>query len=544
MRSSIIAVVPFLPALALSACFDLSSDSHDTSDSRDTSDAHDTSDSDDAEPDVPTGPVSLYLRWQSGVSDPLIDAFVLAPPAIDPFAGRLSVCAYRDSRGVAITSAHLNGTVVSFTVDAHSACIGIALDRDALPVDAVLDVIADGVTVHGVIPTPPPTATHAFDALARGQVLWIATASAGLIGVDADGAFIAYDGVLATEPFDPEAPRPQSNLVLALAPAGDRAMWVGTAVTGVSWFDPGPDPLRAEDDQWRHGQPQATSKYGAEFAQTPLAIAADPFAPDVAWVATLNGVYRAEKTSDAVVFERVLDGVATAIEIDAVGRVWCGFSTTTHLSVSADEGDSKVALPWAEDALVVFDPGADRVLSPNEERITALPNEGAVTALAADARGVWIGTPYELLHGTTDDDHVALATMLDTSALDDLAVVDLLASPSGVWVATRSECESNRGRLLELRVDEAAANLSANAVTSVSDLSEHGFGERDFAKIGLQPSGRLWVSTFVGEIPNSFLAKDTTATARGCDQPKASERSADLYLLDETGTAQPIRPKP
>jgi len=486
---------------------------------------------------VAAAPVTV--AWDSTAADRALVYTMTTPTATQRLLAMPDVCVERPANAT-ITGVSLGTAALAF--EAHAAffggsCARLSLSNPTLQEGDVLVVSLstdEGPTTVDVVvpalPTPPASAFHATAALRTNDgTTWLATPHHGLVGVTTEGRVIDYVGVASAVPWDPAAREPQSGLVLALAPAGGRALWVSSAVTGISWFDPGDDAMLRADDRWIHGQPLAEPQLAAELAQTAVAIAVDPTDPNGLWVASLNGLYHARKQGEQIDFVRVAEGFALSLAVDPYGRVWAGFSTQVLIDVP-DEDDlvagPVVHLTPASGALLVLTPGSDSHDPSNADLRWALEDEDAVTSILPDAHGAWVGTPYGLTR--VSDDALTLGAVPAVTLGPDLAVVDLAPTSDGFWLAARAECEVGKGRLLRVQLDDSGAII---AVVDHSDAM--GFGERDFAWLQTLPSGELLVSTLV-PVPKG-LTGDQSVTARGCALAPASERSADLYVLAPDG---------
>lgn len=491
------------------------------------------------DPEFQPTPLSVTAGWDSAAPDLTLAYLMETPTATQRLLARPNLCASR--KGVVITGISRDGTGIAFESNSAffgESCARILLGEVAVQGGDVLRVTLedpeDGpTTVETVIPALPlESAFHALAAVrATDGTTWLATPHHGLVGVTSDGRVVDYAGVASADLWDPAAQEPQSGLVLTIEKAVGRALWVSSAVTGISWFDPGADATLLADDKWVHGQPTASPPLAAELAQTAVAIAPDPTDANGLWVASLNGLYHARKVGDVIDFVRIADGFAVSVSVDPYGRVWCGFTTQPTITV-ADENDDVaggfVTLSPSPGALLVLTPGADPHVAADADLRWALPDEDAVTAILTDSTGAWVGTPYGI--SRVSDDALELEAVPAVVLGDDLAVVDLEATNDGFWLAARGECTLDEGRLLRVQLDERGG------VEAVVDHSDAAFGERDFAWVKTLPSGELLVSTLV-PVPHGLTGGEAP-TARGCDMPPASERSADLYVLSPDGHAR------
>ncbi|MCC6622327.1 MAG: hypothetical protein IT385_13780 [Deltaproteobacteria bacterium] len=462
-------------------------------------------------PPLPT----LTATWADDTSDVIMDLVVLTPPATSRFFATLEVCPVPAPDPATITRVMQGGATLPHTI-MSGPCVELgATDLD--PGDQLTVIAVNGEGSHALDLTVPAfehaIAHHAIDALATPDgTIWTATVHHGLVGLTPDGDVVRYRGVETSDPWDPAAKMPQSAFITALAPAANGALWIGTATTGLSWFDP-------SDGTWLHGQPLANvTGLEAELAQTTLAIAPDPDDPSAAWIASPAGLHHARLTTTGIDVERVADGPALSVAVDDDGRVWAGFSTQVEIVIEppADVGGAPTPLPVAPGALLLLEPGADPTW--------LMEDEDAVTTIAIRDGHAWIGTPYGLVRGTIGEDGPTLTPITNGLDLDpELAVVDLAPARDGLWLAARAECDADEGRLLRLDLDDQGA------ITAVHDHSERAFGERDFASVHELADGRVLVSTLVPTLDPEVIA---TGTARGCPVPAATTRTADLYVLD------------
>ncbi len=487
-------------------------------------------------------PLSVTVAWSSEAPDLVLAHVMQTPAATQRLLVVPRLCPNRET--ATITGVTLDGSPLAFerqSLGLDTVCARLSLGNRTIRGGDVLrvtleDTSSRSTTVETVMPALPASPAIALHALAATRTAdgttWLATPHHGLVGVASDGRVIDYVGVASADPWDPAAQAPQSGAVLALVPAGERALWVSSAATGISWFDPGSDVLLRSDDVWTHGQPTATPKLADELAQTAIAIAADPTDDNGLWVATLNGLYHARRVGGRIDFARIADGFAMSLSVDPYGRIWAGFSTQVMIYAPSDNdqvGSAVAPLTPAAGALLVVTPGSDPHDPSSADLRWALEDEDAVTALITDATGAWVGTPYGL--GRVSDDALTLQATPAITLGAELAVVDLEPTSDGFWLSARAECEVDRGRLLRVQLDDAGA------IEAVVDHSAAGFGERDFAWVHALGNGELLVSTLVPVI--SALAGDAP-TSRGCEIAPATARSADLYVLSPEGRASPF----
>ncbi len=498
----------------LAACADLP----------DSSDLHTT---DATQAEATHVPVTLTLEWRSTSYDILIDIFLPLPEALDLLAARVAICSPSPIKPCALSLDH-DGAPITLDCGGLSAT---CFDLGNLPPGGTITATwTNGDVQTLVVPPRPQAGVYANTTLVTADgTAWFATPTQGLFGVITTGpdlagptaASIHYPGVKTSDDWDPVAERPQSNFIADLAHAGERALWVATLTTGVSWFDPGPDPMSRDDDTWLHGQPFEGAYLTTELAQTPTAIAPDPTNANGLWVATLNGVYHARKTVDGIDFVRYADGPALAIAVDASHHVWVGFSTQLAF-FERDDDNNTIAVPTAEAALLVIAPGADPHVPDDASLRWSVPDEHAITALLPDdAGGAWVGTPYGLGHVDTELE----LSVVSVPVLDTFAVVDFARTDKGMWVSARSECEAD-GALVHIELAEPWVVVDHSA----------GFAERSFASLTALPSGDLIVATLAA-VPIG-IGGSAPLTAAGCELPTPT--SADVYVREVDGSTRPL----
>lgn len=456
---------------------------------------------------------SVSASWISG-DDGLLGLVLGAPPSYDRFTGHVRL---DFPNNVEITRVSFDGAPLAAT--SHLEDWGAWLHLAPAPLEPgdrlTLVGTRDGEPFSTTLRLPQraaPTTHLAIDALETGDgTRWTATPYSGLVGLTRAGDVVHYTGVALTDPYDPAFAGPQSGLLFAIAPVvGEPALWVASAMTGVSRFTPGIATDRA-DDVWEHSQPldDDNTTWADDASQTVLAMA--PVAEGL-WAATLNGVFFVDRD---LAWTRVADGVATTLDVDAEGRVWIGF--TTQLDPNTVEEDT-IGWPRAHVGLTLIAPSfTDGTLT--AYRVVDSLELPVVTAIAAAGDRVFVGTPNGLAAYRYDGGFTS--TPLAQTLLDGLAVSDLEPGLDGdLWVTARAECEVDRGRLLRIVGDD------------VTEVSLAALGERDPVRVRALPDGTLFLSTFVGT-----LASEAPLTSSGCEAPPVSERTADSYLIDPTDGA-------
>lgn len=453
--------------------------------------------------------------WTDAPADPVVASVILGPTAVQRLAA---------APRVALPT---TGAIVEVTRDGAPLRVADGVVADPVAGGDVLEVAwTDDLGVaqidEVVVPEAPADAQvhYALAGLQRGDgTIWTATPHHGLVGLAADGTVVRKAGVPTAAPWDPAFAGPQSDLVLSLAPEGRDALWVGSAVTGVSWFDPA-------GDTWIHGQPEVSGFLGNELAQTPVALAPD--GDRGVWVASLNGLWHARLAGSVIDWERATDGAALAAAVDGEGRVWAGYSLAQLVEPEGTDAQGRAyGTPLASPG------GTLAMIDPEDGTVTwALADLQAVTAVLPRAGRVWLGTPHGLARATRLAGEIGVE-LLDNSVFgldEDLAVTGLAAArDGGLWVAAHAECEADRGRLLKIELD------AAGEVARVVDHGTAGFGERDFAWARELDDGSLLVSTYVPTI-SPFVAPEPL-TARGCQAPLRGH--ADLYVYRPAASGVP-----
>jgi len=513
-----LAPLTFALVLAASGCGDL----------RDHRPASDASGSDTlAEVDSTPQPFAITVNpvWGRDSEDGLLEAFIGVPTTIERLA---SLRRFRINFDIARSTGHFeieltrprNGDAKNYSCtigDPDAPCF-FWLYPPADPAlepgeDILVEVRSEsGEIVRETVVVPELATDKPLSHLALAGLgdtdgtIWTATALVGLVALTKDGTVVHYPGVSSTRPYDPTYAGPQTELVTAieLDPDAPRAMWLGTAFTGISWFDPGPSATYKNDDRWLHIQPtDVVEPTAREIAQTTVALAP---ADGGVWIATLNGLYRATHDGERLALERVANGAALAVT-RGDSFVWTAF--TTQLKFRPDEDPAIVASwPQATSALLRI----DRV---SGQEVALLPNEPVVTALLADGDELWAGTPHGLLH-VVDRAVVPLPAGIEIPV--GLAVVSLAsASSGGFWLAAYDECGREPGVLWHV----------LPRTGSVTDYSTRGFGERHFKSVRELPDGELLVSTLA-----TSLSWAGPITASGCKPVDGAFATADTYLID------------
>ncbi|MGB5048932.1 MAG: ATP-binding protein, partial [Caldilineaceae bacterium] len=176
----------------------------------------------------------------------------------------------------------------------------------------------DGPPGANNLPLPISFQPGMITALTEDQAgrLWLAINQQGLVGMEADRTTVhVYPGVRARQ-FTPE--QPGSDLMSALAVAPDGGLWIGFRNGAVSRRDP-------ESGLFRHfnfspGTPGAPSPAWVEQMFIDAA--------GIVWMATQDGLYRLDPTSEAVTRYGVAAGLPAArlfsIQQSADGALWLG----------------------------------------------------------------------------------------------------------------------------------------------------------------------------------------------------------------------------
>jgi ligand-binding sensor domain-containing protein len=356
--------------------------------------------------------------------------------------------------------------------------------------------------------------------------LWLGTLNQGLVGVGANGSIVRYAGVPFNEPWSDTHQAPQTELLFDIEDAGDGALWIGGATTGVSWFDPGPDLLSRDDDRWAHVQPQtAPDSPLKELAETTVALAPTP--DGGLWVASLSGLHLADADDTALRLETLAPGAFVAVAADAAGTAWAGRSVEPAVLDAWQEGAA--GDPWPDAALLEVQRNEARELTVRPWALGVT----AVTAVAVQGGRVWVGTPTGLLTVRPDAPEADPEPVLP-QVLGGLAVTGLAVDDDGVWVAARSECDVTRGELLKVVPGEDG--------TPVIDtrLSELGFATRDFNSVTRLPGGALIVSTVV---PSARFVSGGPIISANCTPPTAEARAgAGVWRVDLAASPPTARP--
>ncbi len=476
--------------------------------------------------DVVPEPLPLFqLQWRPPPTDTLISVLLQLPTQPNHLTQELELFADRSFDPCDFRISH-DGVTLEFPCDDDAQALRLPPLREGTTLEILR--IARPIRVPIEVPTYP------FDATVQATVTlpmadgmtWIGTPGSGLFGAQATGVpvvppvLVRYAGVATSDPWNPDAREPQSGFITDLARADDRALWVATVTTGVSWFDPGAAPFSHDDDVWVHGQPELATPLASDLAQTPSAIVPDPTNPDGLWVATVNGVYHALKVDDRIDFVRYADGPALSLSV-ADGRVWVGMSTQAAITETLED-ESTVSLPTANGALLVIEPGPDTHDPEGAALRWSTFNEQAVTAILADDDGAWIGTPYRL--GRVELETLALE-YVSVPELDWFAIVDLAATDTGFWVAARSECE----------VDGSLVHITVGDTLEVDDHTSD-FRHRQFSSLAFTPSGELQV-TLLSATPSALLNTSGALSARGCSAPRPT---GEVYVMSPQGVVRPF----
>ncbi len=357
------------------------------------------------------------------------------------------------------------------------------------------------------------------------DTVWLGTLHHGLVGIAPDGRAVLYPGVPINEPWSAEHQAPQTELLFDIEDAGDGALWIGGATTGISWFDPGPDLLSRDDDRWAHVQPRTSEDSPLkELAETTIAMAATP--DGGLWVASLSGLHHAAADDTALRLETLTPGAYLAVATDADGTAWAGRSVEPAVLGKWQE---EAADPWPDAALI-------EVQRNPAGEVTVRPwavGTRAVTAVAVHGARVWLGTPTGLVTIRPDAPDAKPEPVLG-DVFGGLAVTGIAPTPEGVWVAARSECATHRGELLRVGLDASGAPFVAQRLTDA------GFATRDFNTVTHLASGELLVSTVVPSLGEVFGGPIVSAR---CTPPSAASRvGADVWRVDPSANPPAVRP--
>ncbi len=503
--------------------------------------------------DAPPDPdVDIEVRWAPLQVDPYLALLVTTPSAPQRFTVRLELEARRTHAIVGVTREGVDGEPEALVTDPceigdSESCVSLPA-RAVHPGELLAVRVAGTTEAHTEEVRVPSASDFRHHAIALAQTsdgtLWTGTPHNGLVGVTAAGRSVRYVGVDTRDPWDPFARGPQSGLVLAVEPAraaapgevapGDvarsEALWIGSATTGVSYFDPGPDVVASSDDLWIHGTP-GTSAAGTavELAETPVVLRATR-AGDGVWVGTLNGLFHVARDGFALRWTLLAEGPVLAVAESADGVVWVG-STTEVTSESRVAG-----WPSPGGALLAVDPAAGAsppirsYLADTTAVLAILPRAPVVPVDGDDGDGtLWLGTPRGLyrFHPASDAGLPVTERMNAAVGLrDGLAVVQLAADgEDAFWIAARSECASDEGQLIKVALGDNGA------IAWATDYSDAGFGERAFNVVRVLAGGEVAVSTLVPRL-RLFAASEMVSGDAPCDAPIADQAAtADTYLL-------------
>ena len=502
--------------------------------------------------DIATPPdPEIEVRWVPAQVDPYLALFIATPSAPQRFTTRLELHALRAEGVISVTRTGADGVAERLTTDLCAsddwgACASLA-GREVHPGEwlSVRLQTAHAEQFEEVrVPDGTDFRHHAI-ALAQTSdgTVWTGTPYEGLVGVTPAGTSVRYAGVDTREPWDPSARGPQSGLVLAVEPAWGGAqpeiasgqaapsapLWIGSATTGVSYFDPGRDLDSRSDDLWIHGTPGTSASGTAlELAETPTVIRATE-AGDGAWVGTLNGLFHVARDGFDLRWTHVAEGPVLAIAEGRDGLVWVG--STTEIAP-----ESRVA-GWSAQggALVAVDPAdgvATAYLADTTAVLAILPH---TPVAPSDDDALWLGTPRGLFRFHTASDAGLPVTERMNAAVglrDGLAVVQLAPDGDGAfWLAARSECASDDGQLIKVALDDDGE------IAWATDYSDAGFGERAFNVVRVLPGGDVAVSTLVPHL-RGFVAGGVVSGDAPCSAPLAdASATADTYLLTPTSGA-------
>lgn len=484
----------------------------------------------------------IEFSWVAARIDSYLGLLVATPHAYQRFSARLELNALRAHAILGVARTGADGVTEDLSMDAcvsvdySEACASVAA-RDALPGEWLTVRLRTSNKEHTEAVRVPTGTEFRHHAIALAQTsdgtVWTGTPHEGLVGVTPAGASIRYAGVDTRDPWDPHARGPQSGLVLAVEPATGGALWIGSATTGVSYFDPGHDPVAADDDLWIHGTPGTRAAGTAlELAETPTIIRASR-AGDGAWVGTLNGLFHIVRDGFGLRWTHLAEGPVLALAEGRDGLVWIG--STTELAP-----ESRVA-GWSTlgGALIAVDPadGATTAYLADTTAVLAILPHAPIGATGDDDT-LWLGTPRGLFrfHAASEAGLPVTERMNAAVGLrDGLAVVQLAPDGDGAfWLAARSECTSDapdKGQLIKV------ALADDGEIAWATDYSDAGFGEHAFNVVRVLPGGDVAVSTLVPQL-RVFAAGALLSGDAPCSAPLADpSATADTYLLTPTSGA-------
>lgn len=506
----------------------------------------------DVETSPDSGDPELEVRWMPAQVDPYLGLLVGTPSAPQRFTARLEIEARRAEVIDGVTRMGADGAPEAVPTgpceaDEAASCASVAA-RAVHPGELLavrVRTTRDDQTKEVRVPTGTDFHHHAI-ALAQTSdgTIWTGTAYDGLVGLTRAGSSVRYAGVDTREPWDPQAHGPQSGLVLAIEPVRGGAssrvapddpgpsepLWIGSATTGVSYFDPGQDPIAAGDDLWIHGTP-AISAVGTavELAETPIVLRAAR-AGDGVWVGTLNGLFHVARDGFALRWTHLAEGPVLAFAEGSDGLLWVG--STTEVAPASRVGGWSVR----GGALIAVDPDdgvATEYLEDTSAVLAILPRAPVAPGDGDDT--LWLGTPRGLyrFHPASDAGLPVTERMNAPVGLrDELAVVQLAADgDAAFWIAARSECVSGDGQLIRVALGEDGE------IAWATDYSDAGFSEQGFNVVRVLAGGDIAVSTLVPRL-RFFNPSEMVSGDAPCLEPTSDPTAtADTYLLTPTSGA-------
>jgi|GEM_PF-1921182 len=513
-----------------------------------------TPDAQTCEPTV-LAPDTLFASWDNARGDKATDALVLFADATTRFARvpRLTLgtrpAGFNTSRFIIETVERLDatgdvihrGNICNLADELESCTDGVMrLDRGVQPGDNLAVTLTwreregragcESPTVEtqvvritmgdDVLPAAPPASTRALAAHTTSNgTLWFGLLGHGLTALASDGTTAFYGAVPSDVPWLAEIPAPQTPLLFAIEDAGDGALWIGGATTGVTWFDPGAKLNSRDDDAWLHGQPVTVEDDPLkELAETTVALLPD--GDGGLWVASLSGVHHVTRGTPTLNFDTVAPGAYFALAVDSDGTLWAGHSATDAIIAEwgGEDGD-----PWPEAALIAIRKGEGGAFTTTAYDV----GFDTVTAIAVDGDTVIVGSPAGVF---AFDRKAATPAVRPVAAalLGGLTITGLAVEARGVWVGARDECVADAGKLVLI-------DVAGSDDIVIADATDAGFGTRDFNALKRLADGRLFVSTVV---PSSPL---WTGGSRDCIKPKPEDYMGnDAFVFDVTKSGPPV----